>query len=997
MSKIQIFIDNFETLTLAKLNFYTGKVSEYKTARATAIAITYGKICSWPYKKEPDSDGVYRRDPAVSTVGDLFKFIYPNPEGGEKYTIDINNIGDVNQELKDVDTGAKPLQDILSKTWNASNSVKFLNNLRKYGAQKWFDAFMSSALKYLKDEEKSTSDYKNSDQFSNYYDRFISEFRSNYGAIADVSSDWITTDDILYDAFIEAGDNYKLPPPVSATQSGTQSGTQSVTPVATQAATQSVLEIGDYKITVKDPKSDNDRKIEGSISFKTLGPQVSANSRLIGLPHPFTNPKTGTEITSFFSQESAEANGELTWKTRNLSISSYPDTYETVLADESIVNLQSMIDYYYGVELKLQYTKNPDAPTPVSASASGTQSGTQSSAPLTATQSGMTQSNFDATGIKIKLQKKSGPGEIIGEVEQIVKDGFVNFVGIQFDAPGDYVISVIPDSNLVETSEVTIKVMAEDDVIAQDKSRGGDKELDVKGTRPIIAQIDKPTIKLKSIEFDALEDKKDNAEVAGALGFTPFFWYAGVQIDQRYIKSLSLYYEGLVPVVSIVFIDSIGVMKKSGFPLDDSKFEIFLNSGSKNLKSIHLKFKLKNFQENKSKTYTIVGTLDLQDFYKIRFQSYTGTSFEVLQKISKELEIGFNSNITNTSDSMNWVNNGKLFRTFMSDIISHSYISDTTFLIGYVDFYYCFNYVDIEKEWNRDISTDVGINSKGLSHLNSNKDESEKVVKLQLSNDLSQNSSVFFFNKYRVNNNSTQTSLNNGHFTVSKVYDSIKKQFLVFDVDSQTSDGSKSIILKGAPADDKSIKDNYRTKYSGKMDTENVHKQYYYSETQNKVNFDNMARISVDLELPNANFNLYKFMKIQLNFVNMKPTVTNDEVSQKRLTGEWVIIDISYTWMQGNLTQKVTAVRKELSKTDEELKKDANSEPAKAEVNTQKNENPVVPGQVQPKLSTAVPPNSVYKVGQIYLVQNNSGKTFKLTITEVSENGKEVKATIKNI
>ena len=95
MSKIQIFIDNFETLTLAKLNFYTGKVSEYKTARATAIAITYGKICSWPYKKEPDSDGVYRRDPAVSTVGDLFKFIYPNPEGGEKYTIDINNIGDV--------------------------------------------------------------------------------------------------------------------------------------------------------------------------------------------------------------------------------------------------------------------------------------------------------------------------------------------------------------------------------------------------------------------------------------------------------------------------------------------------------------------------------------------------------------------------------------------------------------------------------------------------------------------------------------------------------------------------------------------------------------------------------------------------------------------------------------------------------------------------------------------------------------------------------------
>lgn len=974
MSKIQIFIDNFETLTLAKLNFYTGKVAEYKTARASAIAITYGKICSWPYKKEPDSDGVYRRDPAVSTVGDLFKYIYPDPEGGKRVFPggnDPTSLGDVFAELKDQDTGAKPLEDILSKTYGASNQVKFINNLRKYGAQKWFDSFMSSTLKFLKDEKKSTSDYKTSDEFSYDYSDFISEFKYNYGDIADVSTSWITTDDILYDAFIEAGDNYQLPPGVvAATQSGTQSATQSSVPNV------------EYKISVKDPKSDNDKKIEGTLKFSEQGKDRIAISVLNNLPNPWKNPKTNKDV---------DKNGTISYNGRPLNNTG--NLSDTIIADDAIRNLQNLIDYHWGIELRLQYT--PSDTSLVSGPESGTQSGTQSSAPLSSTQSGLTQSTFDATGIKIKLQKKSGPGELIGEVEQTVKDGFVNFVGIQFDTPGDYVISVIPDSNLIETSEVTIKVLPEDDVIAQDKSRGGEQEpKDVQGTRPIIAQIDKPTIKLKPIEFEALQNNRDNAEVAGALGFTPFFWYSGVQIDQRYINSLNLYYDGLVPMVSIVFVDSMGVMKKDGFPLDDSKFEIFLNSGSKNLKSIHLKFKLNNFQENKSKTYTIVGTLDLQDFYKIRFQSYKGTSFETLQKMCKELGIGFNSNITNTSDSMTWVNNGKLFRTFITDIISHSYISDKTFLIGYIDFYYCFNYVDIEKEWIRDISKDVGINSRGLNHLNT-KEESEKVVQLQLSNDLSQNSSSFFFNRYRVNNNSTQTSLNSGQFTVSKVYDSIKKQFLVFDVDSQTSDGSKSIILKGAPSDDQ--KDNYRTRYSGKMDTENVHKQYYYSETQNKVNFDNMARISVDLELPNANFNLYKFMKIQLNFVNMKTSVNNDEISQKRLTGEWVIIDISYTWTQGNLTQKVTAVRKELSKTDEELKKDANSTPTKAETNTQNNENPVVPGQTQPILSTAVPPNSVYKVGQIFLVQNNSGKAFKLTITEVSENGKEVKATIKNI
>jgi hypothetical protein len=34
---------------------------------------------------------------------------------------------------------------------------------------------------------------------------------------------------------------------------------------------------------------------------------------------------------------------------------------------------------------------------------------------------------------------------------------------------------------------------------------------------------------------------------------------------------------------------------KDGFPLDDAKY--FLNSGTKNLKSIHLKFKLENFKK----------------------------------------------------------------------------------------------------------------------------------------------------------------------------------------------------------------------------------------------------------------------------------------------------------------------------------------------------------------------------------------------------------------
>jgi hypothetical protein len=138
--------------------------------------------------------------------------------------------------------------------------------------------------------------------------------------------------------------------------------------------------------------------------------------------------------------------------------------------------------------------------------------------------------------------------------------------------------AVVTDSDLIDNGEITIKVLPEDEVIAQDKSRGGDKEpIKVEGTRPIIAQITKPTIVLKPIEFDTTKNNSYDKEIAVGLGLTPFVWYNGYQINERDIKSLDLWYEGLVPNARLVFADSIGFMKKEGFPLDDTKFEIFLN------------------------------------------------------------------------------------------------------------------------------------------------------------------------------------------------------------------------------------------------------------------------------------------------------------------------------------------------------------------------------------------------------------------------------------
>lgn len=965
MSKIQDFVIAYNAGAQTKLDNYIAKQNQYKTARTAAIALTLTKIVSWP------------ADKSVVTIGQLFKYVYPELDGGKEILPSTSNGVSVNpeyfdvlKELKDTTTGAGPLYETLHSTYRSIYGIEEMNDKKPFDGQKWFDRFMFDTLQYVKANDVKLTDIDTFDKFDDLYIDLVGLFESNYYRNSS-DIDLYTTKEKLYDAFIEAGFDYKFPIPSTSTIVST--GTQS-TPV------------DKLYITVKDPKSDGDKKIKGTITFDEYKGKVEAKASLEGLPGPWTNPINKRTINGLYASYTTDK---------------LPFTRE-VASDYAIYGLQRYVDYAYGFPITLQYTdKAPDVIPPVIESQSATQSGTQSSATQSSSTASVTgtQSIFDATGIKVTLRKKSGPGELIGEVDKIIQNGFVDFSGIQFDTPGDYVISVITDSNLIENGEVTITVLPEDEVIGQDKSRGGDKEPSkVEGTRPIIAQITKPTIVLKPIEFDTTKNNSYDKEIATGLGLTPFVWYNGYQINERDIKSLDLWYEGLVPNARLVFADSIGFMKKEGFPLDDTKFEIFLNSGSKNLKSIHLKFKLTSFHENKNSSYEVVGTLDLKDFYKIRFAAYQGTSFEVLKQISTELSLGFNSNITNTSDSMTWRNIGKVPKDFVNEIIQHSYISDTSYVLGYIDYYYCFNYVDIEKEWLRDITRDVGLASTGTNHLNEPSTR-DKVERLQLTNDKSMQTSPFHFSSYRLNNQSTKISVNKGQFTVSKAYDKKKKQFVVFDVHSQTSDGSKTIILKGAPGDSTDLKENYRTNYGGKIDTENTHIHYLYSESQNQVNLDNLVRIAVDLELPHANFNLYKFMKIQLNFINQKNTVTTQEISESRLTGEWVIIDIGYKWTKGSLKQTVKAVKKELGKTQEEIKKDAvtNEQAKQPETNTQNNENPAVPQTEQPIMSTAIPPNSLYKIGEIYLVQNAAGKQFKLVITEVLENGKDVKATIKNI
>ena len=586
------------------------------------------------------------------------------------------------------------------------------------------------------------------------------------------------------------------------------------------------------------------------------------------------------------------------------------------------------------------------------------------------------------TNGKIILKKKSGPGDIVGVTELEIQDGKVKFTGIQFNQEGDYVISVISTSPDIEQTEFKVKVLPEPKIVEQEKPRQ-EEEKSIDGPRPCIAQIDKPSVKLPPMKIDGTGNPNDTSNVADSIGMVPYVSYNDSPIQDRDIMNFKLYHNGIVPKMTISFIDTMNLIKKDGFPRDDTKIEVFLNSRTNFLKSIHLKFKVESFKDGGGGMYTIVGTLDMSLLYRTDYKSYNGTSFEVLRNICKELGLGFNSNIQNTDDSMLWRQSGRRKYEFMQDIIAHSYISDNSFMVAYIDYYYCLNYVDVQSEYNRDNSTDVGVEIGGFEKT----PNATKLSKMELISEPSMNKSCFYYEgDKKVKNNSTKISLKKGYKTIEKAYDRIKKKFLVFNVDSITSNEDNSIIMKGGKMDKESFENNYTTSFTGMIDMDNVHKNYNYSVTQNQINLTEIQKLEMTVKIPNTNFNLYKFQKIKVSVVNQVTTPSDPDRVDWRLSGDWIISDISFIMIEGKFYQEVNLVRKELGKTPEEIKQNDKKETKSNEDNNKVNENP-----------SDKKPNSEYEVGEIYLIKDKNGKEYILTVKSLSEDGKDVKAHLKEI
>lgn len=728
-----------------------------------------------------------------------------------------------------------------------------------------------------------------------------------------------------------------------------------------------------YEIKINNPKNDNEKRINGFIKTIEYDNRIKAIGYLEGMPNPFTN--NGVKIEKS--------------KVGPIQTDYLDETVITIL-NQLISLLEVEVYDIYGININDRLIFNETKEEVSQDFFTSTQpdifSATYSTDDIP-TQEIYTEEDDEEIlkNASATIFIKKGPGEIIGDNEVIIENGVFDFSNIQFTDSGSYVLHVIPSTDKIEETEFEIYVSEEDPIIEQEE-KNFQNNLPEDPERPIVSQVFPPSVNLEPIKYKIPTNVEDTQNIYSEIGFHVFLWYNGVKIDSKDISRLELYSEGIVPSCDVVFNDTFGLItSEETTPITDTKFEVFINSGSKLLKSIHLKFKITENKVKKNGAIKFKGKLDIPNFYKTRFKSYSGTSYSVLKEISKEHNLGFNSNISNTNDYMVWRQTGSFIKDFIQKITNHSYKDDNSFFRVYIDYYYRLNFIEIEKEYNRDISNDVGVLSQGLSSQRVTNNNEEKLVPLRLTNDASSSSNEFFFGHWKQINQSTYLNISKGIYTKSKVYDRVNQQFLKFDVDSLTKEKGDTYILKGDIKSDDDYNENYSNVFGGVSDFDNVHKNYEYSIVQNRRNLNNLYNIVLDVDLPQPNYNLYKYQKVFMEFINQKRTISDRKIMDNRYTGGYIITNNRYKFKDGSLTQKLTIVRKELGKTYQEISTHKTIE--KNDGNSERNENPIENPD----------PNSNYRIGDIYKVENEKQEEYELIIIDVLSDGITVIGDLKRL
>lgn len=484
-----------------------------------------------------------------------------------------------------------------------------------------------------------------------------------------------------------------------------------------------------------------------------------------------------------------------------------------------------------------------------------------------------------------------------------------------------------------------------------------------------ILAITEPTIKLEDVKaLDMGQSEGGDNFDSFQGGAVPLVKINGYVFQQDEVISLNLKLVGKYPELTASLKDSQGVFTVAQFPRDGDILSLRIKVDSNGTyKDIRMDFHILEFRAPATtsdkavgeNTFNLRAIAKLPGLYSEECKSYgRATSYDHLIQISRDLQLGFATNISQTNDEMVRLCAYQSKLSLLDETVTHSYVSDDSFQTYCIDPYYYVNFVDLQKVFNatEEVELDEFISATRFDERKTDSDEGsgKNVAELLLTNNHNMGGSATHFDKYSLVNNSTRIALENGYKRTLQYFDLNEEggkllEFTTESLVSSTIKGNEE-ALKGAST---SKNDEYQThvkhKYIGlQHSSDNVHLNWSYGFINNHQNLVELEKMKLVIELDTTNPAIYRYMKIPVmiyNYARTADAATREENALKKengfenqsekqladrnettteentydsaftldefLSAYYVVMGIEYTFSQGSMKQKLHLSRRE--------------------------------------------------------------------------------------
>lgn len=474
--------------------------------------------------------------------------------------------------------------------------------------------------------------------------------------------------------------------------------------------------------------------------------------------------------------------------------------------------------------------------------------------------------------------------------------------------------------------------------LTKDTTGNSAKSIFIGGQHNTIVLFD-PTLQLEEIKiFDKgnVDGSEKTEHKTGS--FSPVIKINDALFQDTQIDNFRLSYKRILPELSVWILDKSGMFTShKTIPKDGDIVSIYLKSEIKEIKPIRQDFRIIDVHKlpggdpnGDSGTYVISAILHI-DINNSDEEYIESTSTGVLQKIAKDMKIGYATNEPNTDDKMVWIRPMEDRLWFINHVIGKSYKTDDTFFSCFIDQWYYMCFVEMNKKMKaKELDKASIAYLSGTDYATDDPSQKEKMVgsEILLSNSPIIQSTPLHIAEFKPFNDTGKFWSNHGYMKELLYYRKKEKEGTQYKIDTLIGEvANDEKVLRGRADEDHTNVRRYVT--PGTQMNDNVHKNYRHATEQNEFNMDNISKMGlrVSTSIPNMNIQRYDTIPVFIfNTTNVikaqadnqtgviPPNSTNSSNTiDLVLSGFYVVADVAYVYGQstGKYHTEYTLIRRE--------------------------------------------------------------------------------------